>query len=62
MNPVIIAIAGGTGSGKSYLTEKLVNTYPKNKILRIEQIHIIKIYPIWIITLDVSKILITQRL
>ena len=37
MNPVIIAIAGGTGSGKSYLTEKLVNTYPKNKILRIEQ-------------------------
>ena len=37
MNPIIIAIAGGTGSGKSYLTKKLVSTYPKNKILRIEQ-------------------------
>ena len=37
MNPVIIAVAGGTGSGKSYLTKRLVNTYPKNKILRIEQ-------------------------
>ena len=37
MNPIIIAVAGGTGSGKSYLTKKLVNTYPKNKILRIEQ-------------------------
>ena len=37
MNPIIIAVAGGTGSGKSYLTKKLVSTYPKNKILRIEQ-------------------------
>ena len=37
MSPVIIAVAGGTGSGKSYLTKRLVNTYPKNKILRIEQ-------------------------
>ena len=33
MNPIVIAIAGGTGSGKSYLTKKLVSTYPKNKIL-----------------------------
>ena len=37
MNPVIIAVSGGTGSGKSYLTKRLVDTYPKNKILRIEQ-------------------------
>ena len=37
MNSMIIAIAGGTGSGKSYLTKNLANTYPKKEILIIEQ-------------------------
>ena len=37
MNSVIVAIAGGTGSGKSYLTRNLANTYPKKQILIIEQ-------------------------
>ncbi len=37
MNSIIIAIAGGTGSGKSYLTKNLANTYPKKEILIIEQ-------------------------
>ena len=37
MNSMIIAIAGGTGSGKSYLTRNLANAYPKNQILIIEQ-------------------------
>ena len=37
MNSIIIAIAGGTGSGKSYLTRNLANTYPKKQILIIEQ-------------------------
>ena len=37
MNSIIIAIAGGTGSGKSYLTRNLANTYPKKEILIIEQ-------------------------
>ena len=33
MNSMIIAVAGGTGSGKSYLAENLANTYPKKEIL-----------------------------
>ena len=37
MNTMIIAIAGGTGSGKSYLAKSLANTYPKKEILIIEQ-------------------------
>ena len=34
---MIIAVAGGTGSGKSYLARNLANTYPKKEILIIEQ-------------------------
>ena len=34
---MIIAVAGGTGSGKSYLAKNLANTYPKKEILIIEQ-------------------------
>ena len=34
---MIIAFAGGTGSGKSYLAKNLANTYPKKEILIIEQ-------------------------
>ena len=37
MNSIIIAVAGGTGSGKSFLTRNLANAYPKNDILLIEQ-------------------------
>ena len=37
MNSVIIAVAGGTGSGKSYLARNLANTYPRKEILIIEQ-------------------------
>mgnify|MGYP000529100095 FL=1 len=37
MNSTIIAVAGGTGSGKSYLAKNLANTYPKKEILIIEQ-------------------------
>ena len=37
MNSIIVAIAGGTGSGKSYLARNLANTYPKKQILIIEQ-------------------------
>ena len=37
MNSMIIAVAGGTGSGKSYLARNLANTYPKKEILIIEQ-------------------------
>ena len=37
MNSIIIAVAGGTGSGKSFLTRNLANAYPKNDILIIEQ-------------------------
>ena len=37
MNTIIIAIAGGTGSGKSYLAKSLASTYPKKEILIIEQ-------------------------
>ena len=37
MNSMIIAVAGGTGSGKSYLAKNLANTYPKKEILIIEQ-------------------------
>ena len=33
MNSMIIAVAGGTGSGKSYLAKNLANTYPKKEIL-----------------------------
>ena len=33
MNTMIIAISGGTGSGKSYLAKSLASTYPKKKIL-----------------------------
>ena len=34
---MIIAVAGGTGSGKSYLARNLANTYPRKEILIIEQ-------------------------
>ena len=37
MNTIIIAIAGGTGSGKSYMAKSLASTYPKKEILIIEQ-------------------------
>ena len=37
MNTMIIAIAGGSGSGKSYLAKNLANTYPKKEILIIAQ-------------------------
>ena len=37
MNSMIIAVAGGTGSGKSYLAKNLANTYPRKEILIIEQ-------------------------
>ena len=37
MNSMIIAVAGGTGSGKSYLARNLANTYPRKEILIIEQ-------------------------
>jgi len=37
MNSMIIAVAGGTGSGKSYLAKNLANTYPKKEILIIKQ-------------------------
>ena len=37
MNTTIIAVAGGTGSGKSFLARSLANTYPKKEILIIEQ-------------------------
>ncbi len=37
MNTMIIAIAGGSGSGKSFLAKNLANTYPKKEILIIEQ-------------------------
>ena len=37
MNTMIIAISGGTGSGKSYLAKSLASTYPKKEILIIEQ-------------------------
>ena len=31
MNSMIIAVAGGTGSGKSYLAKNLANFYPKKE-------------------------------
>ena len=37
MKSMIIAVAGGTGSGKSYLVRNFANTYPKKEILIIEQ-------------------------
>ncbi len=37
MNPIIIAIAGGTGSGKTFLSKKIVEEYSINKVLSIEQ-------------------------
>ena len=37
MNTKVIAIAGGSGSGKSYLARSLGNFYPKEDILIIEQ-------------------------
>ena len=37
MNTIIIAIAGGTGSGKSFLAKSLASAYPKKEILIIEQ-------------------------
>tara|TARA_B100000900_G_scaffold244281_1_gene207680 strand:- start:65 stop:670 length:606 start_codon:yes stop_codon:yes gene_type:complete len=37
MNSTIIAVAGGTGSGKSYLTKNLANAFSKKEILIIEQ-------------------------
>ena len=37
MKPIIIGMAGGTGSGKTYTVNKLLNSYPKNYIINIEQ-------------------------
>ena len=37
MKPIIIGIAGGTGSGKTYTVNKLLNSYSKNYIINIEQ-------------------------
>ena len=37
MNPIIIAISGGSGSGKTYLAKKFAEEYPKGKILIINQ-------------------------
>ena len=37
MKSMIIAVAGGTGSGKSYLVRNLAKTYPKKELLIIEQ-------------------------
>ena len=37
MNSIIIAIAGGTGSGKTYLSRNILKLYPKGNILIIEQ-------------------------
>ena len=37
MNPIIIAISGGSGSGKTYLAKKFAEKYPKRKILIINQ-------------------------
>ena len=37
MNTQIIAIAGGTGSGKSFLANSLLNMYPKEEMLIIRQ-------------------------
>jgi len=37
MNTLVIAIAGGTGSGKSFLAKNLVNMYSKEKMLLIKQ-------------------------
>ena len=37
MNSLVIAIAGGSGSGKSYLAKNLAKAYPKKEILIIEQ-------------------------
>ena len=37
MNPTIIAISGGSGSGKSYLAKKFASQYTKEKILIISQ-------------------------
>ena len=37
MKPIIIGIAGGTGSGKTYTVNKILNSYSKNYIISIEQ-------------------------
>ena len=37
MNTRVIAIAGGTGSGKSFLAKNLLNMYPKEEMLIIKQ-------------------------
>ena len=37
MSPIIIAISGGSGSGKTYLAKKFAEKYPKKKILIINQ-------------------------
>ena len=37
MNTQIIAIAGGTGSGKSFLAKSLLDMYPKEQMLIIKQ-------------------------
>ena len=37
MKPIIIGIAGGTGSGKTYTVNRLLNSYSKNFIINIEQ-------------------------
>ena len=37
MKPIIVTIAGGTGSGKSYLAKNIVKSYPKGRVLIIGQ-------------------------
>ena len=37
MNSRVIAIAGGTGSGKSFLAKRLKNIYPQDQALIISQ-------------------------
>ena len=37
MKPIIIGMAGGTGSGKTYTVNRLLNSYSKNYIINIEQ-------------------------
>ena len=45
MNPTIVAISGGSGSGKSYLAKKFASQYTKEKILIISQDSYYKDFP-----------------